>query len=153
MLDFSFRNLPDYITLSKNTGERLSQVPSQMEGVFIPCCHCNKLPHCCYNHASLFSSGSGGQRSKIHFKVKSRCWKGWFLLEALRKRKNPPHSPPYVLSFSAFSGCLCFLAVSPSSVTKARHSHLWFCHQITFLSDFSPVSPFKDPCGHIGPTR
>ena len=37
------------------------------------------------NNMSVLSYSSGGQKSEMGLKLKSRCWKGWFLLEALGK--------------------------------------------------------------------
>ena len=60
-------------------------------------------------------------------RLKSRCWQGCFLLEALRGKSIS-------LPFSAFSGCCIPWLVTPSSIFKVHHFNLCFHQQITFFS-------------------
>lgn len=88
------------------------------------------------NNMSVLSYSSGGQKSEMGLKLKSRCWKGWFLLEALGKH----------LLLCLFQ--LLEAAQLPWLMSSSQKFHgfdLCFCHHIPSLTLLPPSFTCKDP--------
>ena len=93
---------------------------------------------------SVLSYSSGGQKSEMGLKLKSRCWQGWFLLKALGKNL-------LVCLFQLLEAAQ--LPWLMSSSQKLRGSNLCFCHHIPSLTLLPPSFTCKNPyvmaLGHL----
>ena len=102
-----------------------------------------------YNHTHLFSYCSGGQApdKDLTGLKKSRCWPGWYLMEALSGKKPFPclyqlleaSYTPWLMAFSSIVKC-----ITPISASVLAHLLLWFWLLL-------PPS-FKDHCDDSGST-
>ena len=114
--------------------------------VLMSCCCYNKLlqTEMFENNMSVLSYSSGGQKSEMGLRLKSRRWQGQSLLEALGKN----------LLLCLFQ--LLEAAQLPRRMSSSRKLHgsdLCFCHHIPSLTLLPPSFTCKDPlCDGIRPT-
>ena len=85
---------------------------------------------------SVLYYSSGGQKSEIGLKLKSRCWQGWFLLESLGK--NLLLCLVQLLEAAQLPWLM-------SSSQKFHGSDLCFCHHIPSLTLLPPSFTCQDP--------